>query len=139
MIDCVFLLLIFFVLVIDLSQNQLEDLILPAAKHALADDPRSERRPIVNITQDGRIVHRRTVLYDPARDGDDLGAVMAMLAAATREREPTRTAPEPVLVRADKWTPWEHVARFMHQCSRSGLSLRLDLALSERDREGRGQ
>ncbi|MHC5073156.1 MAG: ExbD/TolR family protein, partial [Planctomycetota bacterium] len=33
MIDCVFLLMIFFVLVIDLSQKDLEDLILPKAIH----------------------------------------------------------------------------------------------------------
>ena len=32
MIDCVFLLMIFFVLVIDLSQKNLEDLILPRAE-----------------------------------------------------------------------------------------------------------
>ena len=32
MIDCVFLLMIFFVLVIDLSQQDLEDLILPGLK-----------------------------------------------------------------------------------------------------------
>ena len=38
MIDCVFLLMIFFVLVIDLSQQELEDLILPKAEKTVPDD-----------------------------------------------------------------------------------------------------
>jgi biopolymer transport protein ExbD len=37
MIDCVFLLMIFFVLVIDLSQKNLEDLILPRAVYQQPD------------------------------------------------------------------------------------------------------
>ncbi len=38
MIDCVFLLMIFFVLVIDLSQKDMEDLILPMAQYAVPDE-----------------------------------------------------------------------------------------------------
>ena len=38
MIDVVFLLIIFFVLVIDLSQRELEDLILPKATYAVLDE-----------------------------------------------------------------------------------------------------
>ena len=58
MIDCVFLLLIFFVLVIDLSQKDLEDLILPKAEHAEPDDSPPDVRPIINIMQDGTVMYK---------------------------------------------------------------------------------
>ena len=64
MIDCVFLLMIFFVLVIDLSQQDLEDLILPEAKRAVPDENPPEIRPIVNISQDGRMIYRTNVYHD---------------------------------------------------------------------------
>ena len=44
MIDCVFLLMIFFVLVIDLSQKNLEDLILPRAVFQEPDEKPQSRR-----------------------------------------------------------------------------------------------
>ena len=53
MIDCVFLLMIFFVLVIDLSQKNLEDLILPRAEFQEPDDEPPENRPILNVLQNG--------------------------------------------------------------------------------------
>ncbi|MFN9332118.1 MAG: ExbD/TolR family protein, partial [Planctomycetota bacterium] len=48
MFDCVFLLMIFFVLVIDLSQKNLEDLILPRAVFQEPDDKPPENRPVIN-------------------------------------------------------------------------------------------
>ena len=56
MIDCVFLLMIFFVLVIDLSQKSLEDLILPRAEFQQPDDQPPDNRPIINVLQNGSVV-----------------------------------------------------------------------------------
>ena len=49
MIDCVFLLMIFFVLVIDLSQHDLEALILPKADYQELDENPQDIRPIVLV------------------------------------------------------------------------------------------
>ena len=47
MIDVVFLLIIFFMIITDLTQQDLEDLELPMAMHAVADKPDpDEWRPI---------------------------------------------------------------------------------------------
>ena len=53
MIDCVFLLMIFFVLIIDLSQTNLEDLILPKAQYQQADDSPTDNPTVLNLLQTG--------------------------------------------------------------------------------------
>ena len=65
MIDCVFLLMIFFVLVIDLSQKNLEDLILPRAVFQEPDDKPPENRPIINVLQNGSVIYNKEVIFDP--------------------------------------------------------------------------
>jgi len=157
MIDCVFLLMIFFVLVIDLSQKDLEDLILPAAKYAVPDDKPPEVRPIINIAQDGRMVYRKNTYFDPT-DGDYDAAsdaptkkgenqLRSLLVdwkdnvAVDKEEETiggrqVTVVNDPVLVRADKWTEWHWVGLFMTACSQPEAAFwRLELALSEEDKE----
>ena len=162
MIDCVFLLMIFFVLVIDLSQQELEDLILPKAEYAVPDDKPPENRPIINITQDGRMIYKRNTYYDPAEHGRDiqnLNAILEPLLFQWRDYvvDPADIKTEsvgggmkmkvinaPVLVRADKWTEWHYVGKFMEACTNQKAAFwQLELALSEEDKEekmmGRGR
>ncbi|MEM7204255.1 MAG: biopolymer transporter ExbD [Planctomycetota bacterium] len=159
MIDCVFLLMIFFVLVIDLSQNELEDLILPAAEYAVADEDPPETRPVINIMQDGRMIFKGTTFYDPAEHGDNYTTLRPMFTEwrdhiAQEENIKKKTVgggmtmtviEEPVLVRADKWTEWHFVGKFMEACTNPEAAYpQLELALSEQDKEekmlkGRGQ
>jgi biopolymer transport protein ExbD len=61
MIDCVFLLMIFFVLIIDLSQTNLEDLILPKAEYQEPDDSPPENRPVINLLQNGAVYYKGAV------------------------------------------------------------------------------
>ena len=44
---------------------------------------------------------------------------------------------EPVLLRADKWTEWHYVGKFMEQCTKKtdAAFWMLELALSEEDKE----
>ena len=43
---------------------------------------------------------------------------------------------DPVLVRADKWTEWHYVGKFMEQCVFPEAAFwKLELALSEQDKE----
>jgi biopolymer transport protein ExbD len=147
MIDCVFLLMIFFVLVIDLSQKDLEDLILPKALYAVPDENPPSVRPIVNIAQDGRMVYRKNQYYDPITDGDNIDGIRRLL-FEWKDEVVTDTevqkiggknvtlVNDPILIRADKWTEWHYVGVFMTACSQPEAAFwKLELALSEEDKE----
>jgi biopolymer transport protein ExbD len=149
MIDCVFLLMIFFVLVIDLSQKDLEDLILPVAKYAVPDENPPDIRPIVNITQSGRVVYKMNTYYDPDKDGDNLDGIKRLLYEwkdtvvkdKTKENLGGRMVTvvnDPILIRADKWTEWHYVGVFMTGCSQPEAAFwKLELAMSEEDKEAK--
>ncbi len=150
MIDCVFLLMIFFVLVIDLTRRDLEDLILPQAKHAEPDDNPPEGRPIINIMQDGTVMHRGNEQYVPDRDKENYKPMLQILTNWKNDPnmklngKPFKTGPrtiwlcdDPVLIRADKWTEWHYVGKFMMACSQSKdcAFWKLELAMSDQDKE----
>ena len=66
MIDVVFLLIIFFMIITDLTQKDLEELELPVAVQAVKDKPDPDRvRPILNIGWDGEIIVRAVPIYNP--------------------------------------------------------------------------
>jgi len=69
MIDVVFLLIIFFMIITDMTQQDLEELVLPVAAYAVPDKPdMDEWRPVLNIPYDGRWIVRQEVKYDPEVD-----------------------------------------------------------------------
>ncbi len=150
MIDCVFLLMIFFVLVIDLSQKDLEDLILPEAKHAEPDDNPPEGRPIINIMQDGTVMHKGNAQYIPDIHGEDYKPLLQIFTNWKNDpnmklkgekkkfgRREIWLCDDPVLIRADKWTEWHYVGKFMMACSQSTdcAFWKLELAMSDQDKE----
>jgi len=147
MIDCVFLLLIFFVIVIDLSQQDMEDLILPKAEFAVPDEKPPDVRPIVNIVQDGSVVYKGTKFYDPKVHLDDFTKLMELLSffkdnvavdieTVNLGGRNVRIVNDPILIRADKWTEWHYVGKFMTACSQPQAAFwKLELAMSEKDKE----
>ncbi len=151
MIDCVFLLMIFFVLVIDLSQKNLEDLILPRAVFQEPDDKPPENRPIINVLQNGSVVYNQVVAYDPAVHGKDYRPIKELLINIKRKGLADKTLKEkeeniggkmvplmddPILVRADKWTEWHFIGEIMKQCSQPEIAFwKVELAMSEQDKE----
>ena len=49
-----------------------------------------------------------------------------------------RVMNDPVLVRADKWTEWHYVGKFMEKCTNKDAAFwMLELALSEEDKEAK--
>jgi biopolymer transport protein ExbD len=151
MIDCVFLLMIFFVLVIDLSQKNLEDLILPRAVFQEPDDKPPENRPILNVLQNGAVIYNQKVYYDPTVDGKDYRKIKQLLLDIKRiglaenklhEKaediggKSVKLMDDPILIRADKWTEWHYVGEIMKQCSQPEVAFwKVELAMSEMDKE----
>jgi biopolymer transport protein ExbD len=151
MIDCVFLLMIFFVLVIDLSQKNLEDLILPRAVYQQPDESPPEGRPILNVLQNGTVIFEGTVYYDPIKHGTNYAPIKELLLQIRKIGEATKKLKfteediggkmvklidDPILIRADKWTEWHYVGEIMKQCSQPEIAFwKVELALSDQDKE----
>ncbi len=139
MIDVVFLLIIFFMVITDMTQADLEDLQLPVAQNAQADKPDPEEfRPIVNIKIDGSIIVKREVLYDP-EDADDYKELREYLSDVARRMEKDESGKlpdEPLLIRADMNTPFKYIQKVMEQCGYQGIQIwKVQLAAAEAKKE----
>ena len=174
MIDLTFLLIIFFIIVNDLTQKDLEELKLPIAMTAVNDEPPAGR-PILNVlgcTCDssnnhdetcriGAIVWKQKEIYfpgidsegrmDPIRKGrPDYYWLLADTMAArfvpfmARKKDPLfpeldsvgGLPDDPILIRADRNTPFKYIARIMEVCTREQIRIwRVQLAASEPEQE----
>jgi len=126
MIDVVFLLIIFFMLISDLSQQELEDLELPLAIKAVEDKPDPLlRRPILNIHQDGRIVVKRDTLFDPADGNTDRSGVAGYLntMASLMPKGEDGMPENPILIRADANTPFREIQKIMEMCAQKDVKI----------------
>ena len=138
MIDVVFLLIIFFMIITDLTQQELEDLVLPVAEEAVEDKPNpDEKRPIVNIKQDGEIIVRRESIYSPEQDDyTELEAYLSDMAQLMDKDTPeglnVEVPDEPVLIRADENTPFKMVQKIMEICGKKGIQIwKVELAAAQ--------
>jgi len=149
MIDVTFQLIIFFMLLMDMSTKDLEELVLPKAESADPDKPNpADPRPVINIVEDGRILVKRELLYDPKNDDGyaELKKFLerkakAMPKAHTDKDNPNSPiAPDkPILVRADQATPFKHIQKVMEICGQAGIQIwKIELAAAEvaKDEEG---
>lgn len=142
MIDVTFQLIIFFMLLMDMSTKDLEDLVLPKAESASPDKPNPlDKRPVINITSDGRILVKRDLLYDPKND-DGYEKVKLFLTQKARLMPKAHVTPgdassaiapdKPVLVRADQATPFKHIQKVMELCGLQGIQIwKIELAAAE--------
>ncbi len=140
MIDVVFLLIIFFMLITDLTQQDLEQLELPAAASAVPDQPDPEVvRPVINILDTGEMIVKRERKYDPEQD--DLREIEVYLSnqahlMPTRPLNADGSGPRvpdhPLLIRADRNAEFKYVQRVMELCSKKGIQIwKLELAAAE--------
>jgi len=142
MIDVVFLLIIFFILITDMSQADLEDLQLPVAQNADPDKPeKGEVRPVLNIKQDGSIWAKRENYFDPENsDGHEKLQKFLFLKANSMATEPLNeenpggpmVPAGKLLIRADGNTLFKHVQKVMEICGIDTIKLwKLQLAAAE--------
>ncbi|MCP3918269.1 MAG: biopolymer transporter ExbD [bacterium] len=145
MIDVVFLLIIFFMVITDMTQQDLEELKLPIALSAKPDKPDpDEWRPIVNIPHTGEWIIKREAYYNPERDkglADPYAEAKKwlVLAAGRMEKEhlniESGTGPmipdEALLIRADQSTQFKHIQKMMEFCGLEGIQIwKIQLAAS---------
>lgn len=126
MIDCTFNLLVFFILVVDLGQQELEKVTLPRASQFVKDDTNEKGRKVVNLDIEGVIkVKRRPFSLEQLRA--DLGTW-----ADFWPREENGLASKPILIRTDRGTEMKHVQKIMQLCGEKGLQIwKIELACSE--------
>lgn len=142
MIDVVFQLIIFFMLIMDMSQDELEQLHLPQAVTASPDNPDpTEIRPVVNILSGGEILVKRDLIYDPNAD-DQYAKLKEFLAGMARRmpKEPLdeknpggpKVPANALLIRADRSTPFKHIQKVMEVCGIEGIQIwKVQLAAAE--------
>ncbi|MAB81231.1 MAG: hypothetical protein CMJ89_17940 [Planctomycetes bacterium] len=140
MIDVVFLLIIFFMIITDLTQQDLEELQLPKARSAVEDKPDIEVvRPIINIPQSGRMIYKRRTLYDPEIDGDNMqGLERFLVDQAFRMPRKDELPDNPLMIRADRGTEFKYIQRVMETCGLEDVriwKLELGAAQEEKDEE----
>jgi biopolymer transport protein ExbD len=121
MIDVVFQLIIFFMLVTDMTQQDLAELKLPVAQMA-AKDENEEGRMVINVLKDGEIEIKRQK-YSTL---DDPGSVQALRNFLAREvqlgtKEPDGTSERALLIRADQFTEFKHIQKVMRICGENGI------------------
>ena len=151
MIDVVFLLIIFFMIITDLTQQDLEDIKLPVAKTCVPDVPDPKVvRPIVNINAEGKMVARKETIFEA--ETNDTTELEGYLSNQARQmpKKPFNveagTGPlipdNPLLIRADMNTPFKFVQKVMEVCGKKGIQIwKIEIAAAEdpdkvKEREG---
>jgi biopolymer transport protein ExbD len=132
MIDCVFNLLIFFMLISDLNQKDLVELTLPVAYMAQEDKGQEEDdRVILNVDKYGQIIWKQKNV-----SMEELGTILTNARDKYEIKMKQKNPPESgwedvgggamasklyVLLRADRDTPWQHVQWLMMVMSEAKL------------------
>jgi len=119
LIDVVFLLIIFFMVVSQFTRVKLEAVALPPASQGEMPEEMPVRRVILNVYQDGRIVNEGV-----EHDLLSLGQLLKMEKAEHGGGRLT------ILIRSDRKASWKTVREIMKVCAGEGLS-RVKVAVSE--------
>jgi len=140
MIDVVFLLIIFFMIITDLTQQDLEEVKLPPAMAAVEDKPDPKVvRPIINVPQSGSMIAKKENYYDPEEDGEDMTRLERFLsdqsAQMPRKKDDVTglmLPDNPLMIRSDKNTEFKFIQRIMEICGKKGIQIwKLELGAAE--------
>lgn len=132
MIDVVFQLLIFFMLIMDMSKAQTEPLTLPSAKKAIKEKYVDTTMLLINVMKDGAIKIGGKLFWKPSM-GDD----MKKLEDEFELRRQNKLYQEvqgradwvkyPVLIRCDRSTNFEHLQKILMIATLHGGVTRVQL------------
>ncbi|MCZ7647109.1 MAG: biopolymer transporter ExbD [Planctomycetota bacterium] len=126
MIDCVFLLLIFFMCVTEMQKVEYEHLTLPEASKAIEDVKAATNRVVVNITYSpdfvGNKVHSDIVIKKQKYNEQEKLASYLKLKADQDRPEGAKGSNVTVKIRADQRCEYQKVQRVMVACMKAGIS-----------------
>jgi biopolymer transport protein ExbD len=109
MIDCVFLLLIFFLVATRFEEIEREvSIVLPQASEAMPLMAKPKEL-FVNVDREGRMI-----VSGQEREGSELLAIMQQAAS-------NNPGTQTVIIRADKRCPFEHVVTVMDLCNKAHI------------------
>ena len=114
MIDIVFLLIIFFMCVTEMSKLEVEAVTLPEAIKARDDTDPPKDRIIVNVMKDGTYRMKGTT-YSKAKLQEFL------ITHATRMTGPDKLSTLSVKIRSDADTPYKHVQQVLVSCMKAKI------------------
>jgi biopolymer transport protein ExbD len=132
MIDIVFMLIIFFIIVSELSKAELEQVTLPFAEKAQKDEQDNPNRLIINVTggdDSGTLIVNKRV-YSPPE--------LAELISRAAQTNPTGADGLPSLkikIRGDRDVEWKHIQNVMMACMRASV-WQLSFGATPRDLQG---
>ena len=117
MIDCVFLLNLFFMTVTELNrQDDIEAILLPDIRHATPDENPDPQRLVLNIWEDGTIM----VSGNKCSDEDIMGL---LLREARLSRNKEGISDRIILVKADEHTPFKHIKKLILMCVQRNIRI----------------
>jgi biopolymer transport protein ExbD len=125
MIDCVFLLLIFFMCVTEMAKVEFEQLTLPKANKSIEDKDVPKDRQVINVTysivNNSEVVSNIIVRKVTYNDSDKLVAFLKTHAekAGRDDKGISRLS---VKIRADGRVAYQQVQRVMVSCMKAGIS-----------------
>ena len=115
MVDVIFLLIIFFLMVSELSDLQVEaDVTLPRARTASEREATGRRRLVINMTADGDLVIDGKKTWS----GD---VKLLIEREANVSRDEGRAVTLEVLLRCDREAPYERVSGVLATCAQFGV------------------
>ncbi len=126
MIDCVFLLIIFFMLVSEISKNEFEQVTLPKATKAIDDVKVDSKRIVVNITYSpdfqSNKVHTDIVIKKQKYTDQEKLVTYLKMKADQDKPEGAKASNMSVKIRADQRCEYQKVQRVMVACMKAGIS-----------------
>jgi len=135
MIDVVFNLLIFFMVITEMTQREIEELALPRSEAAIEDDGVSQfERVIINVVKADDWAETREVRVRIAGREYDWRQLREFLYIAAERSMPSAKEPSevPVLIRCDKEIRWREVQWIMQACADSAIRMyRLEFATAK--------
>jgi len=140
MIDIVFQLIIFFMLVTDMAKAQLEPLHLPVAKKAMKEKMEDPTILVLNIMKDGAIKTNGKVVWSP-KMGDEAKTLENLFENRRNDRRYQEVAGKadwvkyPLLVRADRSTAFEHVQKVLMVAAHHGGVTRVQLGAKQEGKQ----
>jgi biopolymer transport protein ExbD len=133
MIDMTFLLVVFFMLSIDLTQKEFIPLALPFAYKGVedkGDEPGQPPRQVMNLTSDGILTYKgeryNLAASDPRTQDTEIERLRNEMRLFTRNpawREPGGASTVPIYIHGDRNATWQHVQWVMQACAHHTIQI----------------